>query len=250
MSTPDESASADAGRTETPTAPTVVDWAWWPYVVPMGLFLLLTEAEWRLPKGPGGAPHVTWYPIGYAVKVLVVTIAAWLSRSAWRDLRPRPGPGGWLPAVGVGLAVTIAWIGLDALPYPRFGDVGKRQAFDPGMLAPAARIGFLAVRLFGLVLLVPLIEELFWRSFLIRWLIDPDFQKVPIGKVTPVAAAVVSVLFAAAHPAEWLPALLTGFAWAGVLWKTKSVSACVVSHAVANLVLGIYVLATGAYWFW
>ena len=56
------------------------------------------------------------------------------------------------------------------------------------------------IRLLGLVVLVPVIEELFWRSFLMRWMIDNDFLKVPIGKVTPMAAAVTSALFALAHP--------------------------------------------------
>ena len=108
---------------------------------------------------------------------------------------------------------------------------------------------FIAVRLFGLVLLVPLIEELFWRSFLIRWLINPDFHKVPIGRVTPIAAAVSSAVFALSHP-EWLPALLTGLLWAWLLWQTKSLSACVISHAVANLALGLHVLATGDWKYW
>jgi CAAX prenyl protease-like protein len=101
----------------------------------------------------------------------------------------------------------------------------------------------------GLAALVPLIEELFWRSFLIRWLIDQDFRRVPIGRVTPMAAAVTSVLFALAHP-EWLPALLTGLLWAGLLWQTRSLSACVISHVVANLALGIYVIAAGDWKYW
>ena len=101
-----------------------------------------------------------------------------------------------------------------------------------------------------IVALVPLIEELFWRSFLIRWLIDPDdFQRVPIGRMTPFAAGGTAVLFALAHP-EWLPALITGLLWAWLLWQTKSLSACLISHAVANLALGIYVMATGDWKYW
>jgi CAAX prenyl protease-like protein len=101
-------------------------------------------------------------------------------------------------------------------------------------MSPAWRLGFYAARLTGLVLLVPLIEELFWRSFLIRWLIDPDFRRVTIGRVTLMSAGVTSVLFALAHP-EWLPALLTGALWAWLLHQTKSLGACVISHVVANL---------------
>ena len=100
-----------------------------------------------------------------------------------------------------------------------------------------------------MVILVPLIEELFWRSFLIRWLVNPDFCKVPIGRVTPLAAGITSVVFAFSHP-EWLPALLTGLLWAWLLWQTRSVSACVLSHAVANLALGLHVITTGDWKFW
>ncbi len=110
-------------------------------------------------------------------------------------------------------------------------------------------IAFVAVRLLGLVVLVPLIEELFWRSFLMRWVIDQDFARVPIGRVTPLAAGVTSVAFGLAHP-EWLPGLITGLAWAWLVWRTKSLSACVVSHAVANLALGLYVIATGDWKYW
>jgi CAAX prenyl protease-like protein len=127
--------------------------------------------------------------------------------------------------------------------------LGQRTSFDPSPLALGVRWGFLAVRMLGLVVLVPLIEELFWRSFLIRWLIDPDFRRVPIGRVTPLAAIVTSVLFASAHP-EWLPALLTGLLWAWLLWHTKLLSACVLSHAVANLGLGLYVISSGAWKYW
>ena len=123
------------------------------------------------------------------------------------------------------------------------------NVFDPTLLVPAAKWAFVAVRLLGLVVLVPVFEELFWRSFLIRWLIADDFTRVPIGRVTPMAAAVSSVVFGAVHP-EWLPGVLTGLCWAWLVWRTKSLSACVVSHATANLALGLYVLATGQWKFW
>jgi CAAX prenyl protease-like protein len=125
----------------------------------------------------------------------------------------------------------------------------SRSAFDPFTLDPLARWGFIAVRIVGLVLVVPVFEELFWRSFLMRWIIDTDFLKVPIGNVTPLAAAVTSILFALAHP-EWLPALLTGALWAWLLWWTKSLSACLASHATANLALALYVIATHDWKFW
>jgi CAAX prenyl protease-like protein len=221
---------------------------WLPYVAPFAAFLILTTLEGQLPRSSDGNPHPTWYPLAYAVKIALVAVVAWACRSTWRDLWPRPNVLALTLAVVLGLLVTVVWVGLDGR-YPPIPGLGTRQAFNPlKALPPAARVGFVIVRLVGMVLVVPLIEELFWRSFLMRWIINPDFLKVPIGMVTPAAAGVTSVLFALEHP-EWLPALLTGFAWAGLLWKTRSVSACVVSHAVANLGLGLYVLATGEWKF-
>lgn len=220
-----------------------------PYVAPMATFLLLTSAEGWLPQ-PNAGSSKTYYPIFYAFKIALVAVVCWLTRSTWRDLLPRPDLKSLGLAVGLGVLVTLMWVKLDGY-YPIFGDVGSRAAFNPNVLSPGSRFGFLFVRMLGLVLVVPLFEELFWRSFVIRWIIDSDhFQKVPIGRVTPLAGAITAILFAFEHPAEWLPALLTGALWAGLLHQTKSVSACFVSHAVANLGLGVYVLTMGDWKFW
>ncbi|CAN5913618.1 CAAX prenyl protease-related protein [soil metagenome] len=227
----------------------LTDNPWIPYVAPMFVFLALTQAEVLLPQTSDGGPHPTWYPVAYALKVLIVAVVMWICRSAWRDLRPWPNLKGLALSIGIGLAVIAAWIGLDNRypPLPFLG--GDRQAFDPFVLPMAGAIAFLTVRIIGLVLLVPVFEELFWRSFLMRWVIDSEFTRVPIGRVTTLAAAVSSIGFALAHP-EWLPALLTGMAWAWLLWKTKSVSACVISHLTANLALALYVLITSDWKFW
>lgn len=219
---------------------------WLPYVAPLATFLVLTSAEGWLPQVEGQV-HPVLYPVAYAGKIVIVALVAWLCRSAWRDLKPWPSAVVLLAAVGLGLLVTALWVGLDPY-YPRFGFLGTRSAFDPGRLPSGGRLLFLVARSFGLVLLVPLIEELFWRSFLVRTVIDADFSKVPVGRMTAAAAAVSSLAFAAVHP-EWLPALLTGLLWAGLLAWSKSLSACVVSHAVANLALGLYVLNSGRWEF-
>ena len=178
-------------------------------------------------------------------EIVVVAALAWWYRYDLEGSAALPEHSGVSPwPTLTGLLVTGLWVGLDglypSLPFmmanaPRSTRTGCRRRRDGR---------FIVVRMLGLVVLVPLIEELFWRSFLIRWLIDQDFPRVPIGAVTPLAAVVTSVLFALAHP-EWLPALLTGLLWAWLLRQTKSLGACVVSHAVANLALGVYVIASG-----
>jgi CAAX prenyl protease-like protein len=222
---------------------------WLPYVAPFAAFLILTTLEGQVfpaPTAEKGALAIAAYrhayPFVYLVKILLVSLVAILCGGSWNDLKPVPGVVSLAAAVVLGVVVAALWVGLDAL-YPRFGFLGQRTAFDPTALPQGVRLTYLATRFFGLVLVVPLIEELFWRSFLMRWLIDPDFKKVPIGKVTWMAAGVTSVLFALEHP-EWLPALITGLAWAGLLAWSRSVSACWISHLVANAALGAYVVTT------
>jgi len=212
-----------------------------PYAAPLLAFLLLGSLE-------GMLPSADWYPLAYTAKVGIVAVVAWICRSTWRDLRPLPTPVTTILAVAAGILVFLLWVGLDGL-YPTFPWLGQRASFDPSGLESPVRQAFLAVRLAGLVVLVPWIEELFWRSFLIRWLIKPNFLSVPVGKVTPTAAIVSSGAFALVHP-EWLPAFLTGLLWAGLLGRSGSLAACVLSHAVANLALGLYVLTTGAWKYW
>ncbi len=246
----DRSAGAATDLSEQASAGSNSDARILAYVVPMFVYLGLTALEGYLPQllgKPDGAPAI--YPIAYAVKLIVVSLLAWHYRATWNDFRPRPRAGAIALGVMTGLIVCAGWVGLDG-HYPRFAFLGgSRSAFDPFVLEPVWRWAFLAVRLVGLVVLVPVFEELFWRSFLLRWLIDNHFTRVPVGKVTLVPAAVTSVLFALAHP-EWLPALLTGALWALLLWWTKSLSACLVSHVTANLALGFYVIVTHDWKFW
>lgn len=236
-----EDEAARPPRRETETADLL------PYAVPIFAYVTLGGIEGYLPQ-VDGHPSPVWYPIAYTIRVVIVAALAWHYRATWKDLRPAPGPLGLLLAIACGLVVTALWIGLDGL-YPGLPMMGQRASFDPTTMPPSWRMVFYAARLTGLVLVVPLIEELFWRSFLIRWLIEPDFRRVPIGRVTLMSAGVTSVLFALAHP-EWLPALLTGLLWAWLLHRTKSLSACAISHVVANLALGLYVIRYSAWKFW
>jgi CAAX prenyl protease-like protein len=224
----------------------VTRYRWIPYVAPMATFLALTAVEGVL-ASTTTAEGRRLYPWLYGGKLLAVAVVAWLCRSTWHDLG-RPTKPGTLPlAIALGVLIGAMWVGVDPY-YPRFAWLGTRSAFDPMALPNGSRQAFLFLRSLGLVAVVPLIEELFWRSFLMRWIIRPEFWQVPIGKVTPTAAAATSALFALAHP-EWFPALLTGLLWAWLLWHTKSLLACVVSHAAANATLGAIVAATGRWEF-
>lgn len=222
-----------------PAAPTQ-RLTWVAYVAPMVLFMVLTYADSALPR--------VLYPAVYAVKVVVVTAALIAGRRFWRpdvrfDARVLP------LAMLVGLAVFAEWVILDRwVPYPH---LGSRTALNPfaAIPSPAARALFLLARFYGLALLVPVMEELFWRDILLRWFTQPDYETVPVGRFSWPAFWLVAAGFAAAHP-EWLAALICAVAFGLLLQRTRSLFACIVAHAVANLALGLYVLTTGAWRLW
>lgn len=221
---------------------------WLPYVAPMALFLLLTTLEGYAPRSA--------YPLLYVVKAALVTFCLTYFLPVWRhELR-------WearvLPlALLTGLVVFAEWVLIDKwIPYPH---IGKRTGFDPqaALTDPALRAAFLAVRFYGLALLVPVMEEVFWRSFLLRYAStllpgkheNANWRTLPVGAFSAAGFAVVAVLFGLAHP-EWLVAVICAAAYGLLLRQTRSLLAVIVAHAVTNLALGVYVLLTGDWLYW
>jgi len=209
------------------------------YVAPMALFLAFTATE-------GMLPH-EWYPLAYCVKAAVITCALALFHVAFVDFRPTWRVVG--PSVLTGLAVFVLWIGVDKLvPYPH---LGARVGFNPfeAIEAPVPRTIFVLVRLYGLALMVPVMEELFWRGFLLRYLTNSNFMSLQLEAFSWSAFWTVAVLFALAHP-EWLPAVLTACVYGLLLRKTGSLFATFVAHATTNAALGAYVLTARDWVYW
>lgn len=210
-----------------------------PYWAPLAVFGVFTTAE-------GYAP-VTWYPWLYLAKVCAVAVSVAVFPGSLRDIRPS-----WKavpPAFAVGLVIFAEWILLDRwIPYPH---LGTRTAFNPfaEIHDHAALITMLVGRFLGLVVLVPLIEETFWRNFCLRYLTNPDVDAVPIGTYSTAAFWIVVAGFAVTHP-EWLVALVAGVLFTLLLKWTRSMFAVILSHAVANLALGIYIVSTGDWKYW
>ena len=155
-----------------------------------------------------------------------------------------------MPAVIVGGAVFAAWVGIDKwVPYPH---LGTRVGFNPfaSLDHRSVAAAFVVVRLYGLCLLVPVMEELFWRSFLLRYLTTSEnFKSLPVGAFSWSAFWLVALFFGIVHP-EWLPAVITACAYALLLRQTKSLFAVVVAHAVTNGALGIYILLSHDWQYW
>ena len=149
-------------------------------------------------------------------------------------------------AVLVGVVVFVMWI----LPEGMYPYLGSSESFDPfAHFTGPWLFGWIAVRLLGASLLVLVIEEYFWRGFLLRWIINPDFQKVAIGTFSWPSFLLTTLLFASEHNRR-LVGLIAGAAYNLLLYRTRSLYACIIAHGVTNLALGIYVLTTGAWSFW
>ena len=98
--------------------------------------------------------------------------------------------------------------------------------------------------------LVPILEELFWRGWMMRWLIDNDFLKVPLGKYVPFAFWIVAMLFASEHGPYWEVGLAAGIVYNWWIVRTRNLADCILAHGVTNAVLAGYVLVTGQWQYW
>jgi CAAX prenyl protease-like protein len=218
------------------------------HVVPFALFMLglaLVSAVQRM-AGPSetlllAKPAYWVYPLQSLA--CAIALAFFWKRYEFGPRRPIP------LAVGVGIGVFVLW----ASPQLLFGQPPRLVGFDPSPFAdtPALYAATIAMRFLRLVLVVPLVEEIFWRGFLQRYLVDERFTTVPFGKYTPLSFWGVAVMFTLVHAVEdWPAALVTGAIYGWIAIRTKSLLACIVAHATTNLALGLYIMATRQWGFW
>jgi uncharacterized protein len=216
----------------------------WPYLLPMGVFMGFIFI---------GTFHKALFPWAYIGRTFVVAaLLVWLwprfTKIRWTHL-----PLGLL----VGVVGTVQWVGMESLLVHLIG----RQGFNLSLVQLVSNVDsyydypaafesqgmlwfFLVVRLLGPVLVVPIMEELFWRDWLWRTFAgDGDFEQVEVGTYHPKAFWLVPIIFAMVH-VQFLTAIVWGLLIAWLLVRTKSLGACIVAHATTNLLLGLWVLAT------
>lgn len=194
----------------------------------------------------------TWYPTLYFLTVLS-TAAAMLV--VFPGYFKADFNFSWL-SILVGTVGIVVWIGLwklDAEYLHFFNKIEARAAFNPFdelKENPQWMWMFIGIRLFGLVLVVPIVEEFFLRGWLMRYIDDPDWDEVPLGTAGHWALLGVLIYAVVTHPAEAIAAIV----WFGmVTWlylRTKSIWNCVIAHLVTNLLLGVYVLSTRSWALW
>ncbi len=213
--------------------------AWLPYVAPFVLFLLLTEPARFFPS---------LVPLLYASKTILVAGLLWFWRDRYKaDFSVSLSISEWLCAIGCGLLVLVIWIA----PEQYFYRLGDGAGFNPYTLADSqsGAIGLIAIRLIGASLVVPIMEELFWRSFLVRYLVNPDFRVVPVGTFTWLSFLGVAILFGLEHD-RMIVGIIAGLIYGLLLIRQKNLKGVVIAHGTTNLGLGIYVVATENWTFW
>lgn len=218
------------------------------YILPFVLYVVPTTFE----SGNGlGLP----YEFVCTAKGLLAIIALWWFRAAYPEWNTR----GFRLGTVAGVAGILIWILLarvqSLFPEIPFAEkwlvAGKRMGFNPFQDGGPSlgQMAFLAVRFAQLTIVVPLVEEIFWRGFLSRYLIADDFLKVTPGTFSTFSFWFVALAFASVHP-EILAALVWCIMINLLYAKTGNLWACVLMHSVTNGLLGLYVVITGNWNLW
>lgn len=236
-----------------------------PFAVFMGFMLVVVvvaaKIEWKHPDAPWWRqdPAHFIYPI-QTLACLALLIHYWKNYTfgwSWK----------WsLAAVVFGAAGIGVWL-LPTMLYDHWGLTGKttgllgylgvadrRDGFDPGIFdTPTAYWMSLGFRFLRAVVVVALVEEIFWRGFLMRFVCDweGDYWKQPFGRATWRSYLIVTGVFMLAHsPSDYAGAFVYGsLTYLLCVWS-RSLGACVVMHATANLLMGLYIMAYGKYGLW
>ena len=247
-----ESKSRPAGRgDEAAVADGPRRMHWVAFTAPFLVFMALLALSSFISKFAGdlGGPETPGWLLQpkYWIFPLQAVVCTLLLAIGWRYYRWN----GWRPLVAtvVGLLVLGIWIA----PQWLFGAEPRLIGYDPTLFEddPAAYWFQVLMRFFRLVVVVPLLEEIFWRGFLMRWLINERFTSVEFGRFTWKSFLLTALLFSLAHAGpDFAVALITGLIYNALAVWTRSLGACVLAHAVTNLGLGIYIMATRQWGFW
>ena len=211
------------------------------YLLPMAVFMVFTWA---------GGNWKSLYPLTYVAKTVVV--AAMLF--AFRRLYTRVRWNYWWLGLIVGVIGIFQWVPMQLWlqQFPFFKPPKPEDVFNPFRDIPAAWVwAFIGVRIVGAVLVVPVMEELFWRDFLWRQILAPnDFKLAKVGEWAWPPFLIVAGAFAVVHGNWWLTSIVWALMVGTLLVYTKSLGACIIAHATTNLLLAGYVLWTKDWAFW
>lgn len=215
-----------------------------PRLLPFIVYILLLALNDTL------ATALAWVHLdakwAYVIRVLaVIGLLAYF----WKDyieFKVSPKLSDFFYAMVAGGLVFMIWI----FPYPTWLGASDSISFNP--IVDDNRIAsyaWMSLRLLGAAMVVPIMEELFWRSFMMRWFDKDDFMSVAPERVSGYAFLGSSLLFASEHHL-WLAGLFAGFVYAELYKNYKNLWVPVFAHAVTNGLLGIWVITTQNWHYW
>jgi len=208
-----------------------------PRVAPFLVFLALTVCQ-----GKFGAASAYWF---YLAKTFA---GAWM---VW-EMRPFVSEMRWAiswEAIVVGVAIFAIWVGLDP-HYPKLVKSGAiwNPQLQFGENPPLAWV-FILTRILGSTFVVPPLEEVFYRSFLYRYLAQQNFLSVPLNRFLPFPFFATAVVFGFSHN-EWLAGILCGMAYQWLVLRKNRLGDAMTAHAITNFLLGVWIVWKHAWNFW
>jgi len=219
------------------------------YISPMAVFLVfvwLGTSETVKHFVPAA------YPISYLARTVLVAALLFLLRRHYTKIRWDY----WWLGVIVGVIGIFQWVPMQLWlqnHFSFFSPPPPEQVFNPyrDIASDNLRVAFIGLRILGAVLVVPVMEELFWRDYLWRYVLAPNnFKLAAVGEWAWAPFLIVSGAFAAPHGNWWLTAIVWALMIGALLAYTKSLGACIIAHAVTNLLLAAYVLRWQDWAFW
>ncbi|TWJ17331.1 CAAX prenyl protease-related protein [Geobacter argillaceus] len=220
-------------------------------VTPFALFMTFIGGEealrFLMNKGLLNIPTTTFlYLYSFRAVTVGLLLACYWKRYEEIRLRDFLRYSETFLSVGVGIIVFVLWINM---PWV-LGLSGSPAGYDPTVLSDFfTRHCLIAIRLLSASIVAPIMEELFWRSFLLRYVINPNITRVPVGTFTWTSFLISALLFGLEHH-QFYAGIMAGVAYSLLLYRTKSIALCVVSHGITNALLGIFVLQTQQWRFW
>ena len=224
-----------------------------PYILPFMAYLLV-----MLPGSFGTLGGIDWeklwktyLPLEYAIKCAAAALLMWYfwpwyTRVSWRRLDLGVIAGLFGTALWVASEYACQYLGIAGRPDPA-------KFYNPDIMLGQGWQAwvYLCIRVTGPALVVPVMEELFFRDFAQRALIRGyRFQDIPVGTFTWSSLLIMSVLFGINHGFDYfIPGLLYGLLMGVLVIRTKSLGACIVAHGVTNWTLYLYVIYRGDWQF-
>lgn len=213
-----------------------------PRILPFFIYLFFIFIADMLERAGVDAHQLRWlYPVKIAI-VLSALLLYWrhYGELAWKALDPRTAAA----AILTGVVVLVLWVNLGA----GWMTVGSSAGFDP---RDNGQINWVlaTVRVLGAALVVPVMEELFWRSFLMRWIVSQDFLAVNPAHINIKAFVVTVILFGFEHNL-WLAGIVAGAAYSVLYMRSRTLWTPILAHAVTNGLLSVWIIYTGQWTYW